>query len=920
MEAVKTSPTAGHYVWGMFTTSDGHHVAGQEQIIAQSPGVDWDVTSKKRRRFERVGLSVDRFLDGEAYAFMPLDGGEFVFCRYRLSGLEEHTSRGQHIFAHYIQVTAEQLAQLRWNLLPVFGLFGDIRPTSQLETLEPLPLPSPPSQPERELLDVIRRKSDLTSSVIARLLNRAPDGAPVMLTPGPSELKERLAWLCGVALCLPAEVRQTLYFATAANSLSTKADLFFTTRDDRRAIGWDAAEAAADGPGHWYARWAVGVARERPAAFLGEMEALRECHPLGANAASPAERYDLAADFMSWQGASQIPTNIAGLDQLGQEIAHFWPCLRAEERVDHFYNALAASIRLTHQPAIETLLQKHVKFLREPDRRDRLAWQLSSHLAKNKGEVPATARFFMGWRASGKGDAASFLGELLEVVLGRLPVLDQDTGVDFWRELVEAGWRPHHATTVPSLLEGMPSLSANNLRQVLAIAARFINDKSLTSLVTLFNKTLDVSRRFFLHTIALVDALAGTAASAKQRGLKLVADSYGEVDDPYWLAETTGRLLEQYPVDSFSESAFLAQLQQVVAQGPAEVPARRLLDTLGHHFSALRATGEQDLRSLLTTAAQADSPLALDCLLGLLSKERLTQPLDQTTFDTVLKVNRRALIQRIVDNENAPAADTFTALEEWLNFLAQLAVDHGASADERRQLQAVYADAFTTVRVRSQLRQAEKLARVLDAAINPPLAEAYARLLWQLTDEVLYTFNHRALVVMRDAFAQSNALHELYRDTVSDLCVDLIAGESDVGPWIDFVARLRQVGCVWESATIYFYLLQESGSNELLAQYPDQLEAVLDKIPADFSLEVFGYWVYQAKSRHFSLHDALTREMARRPKAAPQLAAAAKRILDDTRGDKDGRRWPISLNRDPEYKRVAQEFLNATISELGKWR
>lgn len=915
MEPVKVLLTADHFVWAMFTTPDGRYVIGREQITARSPGLDMDAAINRRRRYEKVNLSADSFPDGRAYAFLPLDGGVFVFCHYQLSGLEEPPpSRGQHIFAHYIWTTAEQLNHLSWNLLPVFDLFTDIPLTSHLATLEPFALPRLVSQPDERGLNRIAQQSDLSQAVIARLLNQTTTENPIILTPGNSTPQERLAWLCGVALCLPAEIRQTLYFSTAADASGTKAGLFFAVRDDRRAIDWDAPAATPpNGPGRRYAGWAVALARKKPTTFFAEMDSLRDCRLAGA-AASLAVRYDLSADFINWKDAHRAPSDTADLDRLGKEINTFWPCLSDVERINEFHVLLLNSIQLDHQPAIEALLQGHYPFLDALGNKELVAGQLSNHLAQGKSNVAATARFLMMWGA-GRNVLARFQSELLEAVLRQLPAQAPDSGMAFWRALVESGWQPQRDTTVPHILESMPGLSAAILREVIAIIARFVDSKSLASLEVLLKKNMVGVGRDFPSTIALVEALGRAPAAGRTPGLTLVVGSYGETDNRTWLAATTRMLLGKYPVASFSSRPFLEVLSRVVAEAPADAATRQLLDTLGDHPRALNATGEQDLRSLLKLAVKADSPLALDCLLGLLLKERLDQPIGPATFDLALKVNRRALTQRLATNADAVAAGNFPDLEQWLAFLGKLADGNDAPPEERRTLQACYASAFAAVQAGEQLRDAQALGGILDSAINPPLAEGHERLLWQLTNQVLYSYNLRALASIRDAFAQSDPLRQYYRERVSEICHKLIADTRNGRQWLDFSVRLAQEGCVWESTVIYIYLLLDvTNSDVVVNQYPNQLSAILQSIPADISLEEFGHWVYQTRLWHHQLLDSLSREMSRSPEFAQQLQAKARHAI----GDNQKRTWRSRLRENrPDNEREAREFLHRVASIPG---
>lgn len=910
MQPIKAPLTAEHFVWAMLTTPDGRYVIGRELITARSPGLDLDAAINRRRQYEKVGLSVDRFPDGQAYAFLPLDNEVFVFCHYRLSGLEEPPpSRGQHIFVHYIWTTGKQLDRLHWNLLPVFDLFTDIPLTSQLATLEPFALPRPASQPDERGLNAIAQQSDLSQAVIARLLNRTKTDEPIILAPGNSKPQQRLAWLCGVALCLPTELRQALYFSTAADPLETKAGLFFAIRDDRRTIDWDTpAVTPANGPGLRYASWAVGMAREKPTVFFAMMDSLRDCRP-ASTVATPAERYDLSADFMNWKDAHRAPLDTASLDQLAKEIDTFWPCLSDEERLDKFHFLLLDSIRLNHQPAIEALLQGHYTFLDTPENRALIAGQLSNNLAQGTGNLAATARFLMAWGV-GRNALAGFQSELLEALLRQLPTQAPDAGMALWQALIEAGWQPRHDTTVSRILESLPGLSAATLREVIAIIARFADSKSLASLTVLCKKkTADGVSRNFPYTIALAEALSSAPAVDRTPGFALLVGSYGETGNRSWLAATTRMLLGKYPVASFSSRAFLEVVSQVVAEAPADAATRQLLNALGDHPHALNATEEQDLRSLLALAVRADSPLALDCLLGLLLKQRLAQPIGGATFDSVLKVNRRALTRRLATNAASRAGGEFSDPERWLAFLGKLADGNNASPEERRALQACFAAAFAAVQASEQLRNAQALGRMLDSAINPPLTEEYDRLLWQTTNQVLYSYNSRALAAIRDAFTQSDPLRQYYRERVSEMCDKLIANTRNGRQWLDFSLRLCQESCVWESATVYFELLRAAAGEEIAAQFPSQIEAVINQLVDDISLEDFGKWVHETRQQRHLLLDVLSQTVNRVPDLGQRLRTGINRIAL-VRGDKERGRRLFSREGKPDYEREAYEFLS----------
>jgi hypothetical protein len=434
--------TLPRYIYGMLQTPDKKNVYGNLQPIAYSREFSGDLQREVYQKV-RPGLSEAMLHDSRnAYGFFALSGKDFIIAHYELMDLTEPTSRGRPLFSEYLHITSSQLADIGWNLYPVFKSFTRIQYYEQI--VKDIPYAEIEFNVDNQWLDILRQFPVQVEAILVRYLSSSEK---INITSSPDDQEIRLRILCSLFQCLPQRYRKDLSFATLAKDTSDSVRVFFSAylSGYGQVIDWS-VPTIPNLAGVIYANWAADLVRKSNAdEFRGAISKL--VLPTRAeNLKTLGDELDLAIKFKEWYANRDEYLKIkvvAQLKHLAKQINEFSCIFTSQEAEAWLSFILIYVMKLTAYDIGVESLSHYIFMIADDKTRQELVRKIVGEIFIQQKEenLRALAGFIAHISEYGVKTNQNILVEFCkEIMLQCLASKNCPNALRLWENLKHLGW------------------------------------------------------------------------------------------------------------------------------------------------------------------------------------------------------------------------------------------------------------------------------------------------------------------------------------------------------------------------------------------------------------------------------------------------------------------------------------------------
>ncbi len=429
----------------MLQTLDKKNVFGDIRPIAYGERFTSDL---QRQVYQKIRPGLTReLLQGlrDAYGFFALNEEAYIAAHFTLMELTEPTSRGKPVFSEYLYITADQLRQFEWNLLPIFKNFKTIDYYEQVnKNLNNLEVDIPV---ETDWLKDLREFSLPLQAALVRYLSSTEK---ISICSAPADNQTRLRFFCALLQIVPEKYRKNISFSTLASETNDSVKLFFSERQSRygQAVNWIEPTIPTNKPGAGYVTWLDELITQN------NQQQIKKTITTDLRLPDPAksthlktwgDELDLAVQGVQWYQHREEFFRVRVPQKLNEQadLILKFSCIFSDQEVTDWLSTILTYLMMLNAYDIGAeALARHSSLLSQYQTRQNLVQKIVHFsLQSTESSITSLANFIIQVTdLANKTGQSTLIGFCKEILYFSLSNVQYQRGLNLWESLSTLSW------------------------------------------------------------------------------------------------------------------------------------------------------------------------------------------------------------------------------------------------------------------------------------------------------------------------------------------------------------------------------------------------------------------------------------------------------------------------------------------------